>query len=667
VQQQKIKQTLYATQQRCLHHYGFFANPKYTLQKNFNIQVSQQYSTSGTQPNNLTFHNLCDRNKLPPGTRQLLGLNLNFCLASKNAKENINKTVLKMARSIRIRYFLKQQGLTNDDDYAKQIYICNSNWHPPPAPLHIEEHITSFEKALKSKQQEIVTKNWQKPLLNLTPLQLSALKQLKSNNKIIIKRTDKNLGPAIMDTEAYIKQVLHEHLTTKHYQQLSNAEGHARYENFKSALKDLIITNLDLLSASEATYFQRSLKLKHRLPIFYGLPKVHKNPVSLRPVISSINSFSSIFSNWLDYKMKQLLPLIKSYTKNSFDVLEELKNLPIPSNALLFSADAKSMYTNIDTAVGIQTFRDFFVAQEEQIPSSFPINLFLKILELVMSNNIFNFGNTTWLQLSGTAMGTPAACSYATITYGHHENTRILTEFNSQLLYYRRYIDDIFGVWIPPTTNREATWNNFKKRLNEWGTLEWIIQNPSKKTIFLDLHFELKGSIIHTSTFQKELNLYLYIPPRSAHPPSCLKGLISGEMRRYWLQNNTKNFESMLEKFIIRLTNRGHLLQNLLPIFQHAARHLGNVTLQKQQQKISDTLFIHQRYHPKGLKRKDIRDVYDETLKPFLDFDNMTVAISRPRNLGEVLTKTPLEKPTSIDIQNLIDEVKSNDSPKHCL
>ncbi len=182
--------------------------------------------------------------------------------------------------------------------------------------------------------------------------------------------------------------------------------------------------------------------------------------------------------------MKQLLPLIKSYTKNSFDVLEELKNLPIPSNALLFSADAKSMYTNIDTAVGIQTFRDFFVAQEEQIPSSFPINLFLKILELVMSNNIFNFGNTTWLQLSGTAMGTPAACSYATITYGHHENTRILTEFNSQLLYYRRYIDDIFGVWIPLATNREATWNTFKKRLNEWGTLEWIIQNPSKKIIF---------------------------------------------------------------------------------------------------------------------------------------------------------------------------------------
>jgi hypothetical protein len=107
--------------------------------------------------------------------------------------------------------------------------------------------------------------------------------------------------------------------------------------------------------------------------------------------------------------------------------MEELKNLPILGNALLFSADAKSMYTNIDTAVGIQAFRDFFVAQEEQIPSSFPINLFLKVLELVMSNNIFSFGNTTRLQLSGAAMGTSAACSYATITYGHHENTKILT------------------------------------------------------------------------------------------------------------------------------------------------------------------------------------------------------------------------------------------------
>jgi hypothetical protein len=39
-------------------------------------------------------------------------------------------------------------------------------------------------------------------------------------------------------------------------------------------------------------------------------------------------------------------------------------------------------------------------------------------------------------------MGTPAACAYA--------NTRILTEFETSLLYYRRCIDDIFGTGYLP-------------------------------------------------------------------------------------------------------------------------------------------------------------------------------------------------------------------------
>jgi hypothetical protein len=217
------------------------------------------------------------------------------------------------------------------------------------------------------------------------------------------------------------------------------------------------------------------------------------------------------------------------------------------------------MYTNIDTVIGIQSFHDFFVSQEEQIPENCPVIFFLCILEIVMTNNIFNFGNTTWLQLSRTAMGTPATCRYATIAYGKNENTRILIKFNSQLLYYERYVDDIFGFWVPPETDKEATWRKFKERINEWGTLEWIIQNPSKVT-FLDLNIELENSKICTSTFQKALNLYLYIPPRSAHPPSYLRGLISIEVRCYWLQNDPKQSESIAEKFIIRLTKRGHQL-----------------------------------------------------------------------------------------------------------
>jgi hypothetical protein len=214
----------------------------------------------------------------------------------------------------------------------------------------------------------------------------------------------------------------------------------------------------------------------------------------------------------------------------TYCLIEDLKNLNIPKEARLFAADAKSMYTNIDTDLGLATLRDFLTYNNTHLPPDFPTDFFLNIMEIVMKNNIFSFMDTHWLQLSGTAMGTPVACSYATITYGHHENTKILTVFEANLLYYRRCIDDIFGVWLPPDTNRTKTWNNFKKQLNGWGTLEWVIEEPSKETNFLDLNLNLQYSRIYTKTYQKEMNLYLYIPAHSAHPPSCLKGLMSGEM-----------------------------------------------------------------------------------------------------------------------------------------
>jgi hypothetical protein len=109
--------------------------------------------------------------------------------------------------------------------------------------------------------------------------------------------------------------------------------------------------------------------------------------------------------------MKDLLPLVCSYTKNSPSVIQDLKNLNIPKEARLFAADAKSMYTNIDTGLGLATLRNFLTYNNVHLPPDFPTDFFLSIMEVVMKNNIFSFMDTYWLQLSGTAMGTPVACS----------------------------------------------------------------------------------------------------------------------------------------------------------------------------------------------------------------------------------------------------------------
>jgi hypothetical protein len=220
----------------------------------------------------------------------------------------------------------------------------------------------------------------------------------------------------------------------------------------------------------------------HRLPLFCGHPKVHKTLFTLRPVVSGTNGLLMVFSTWLDYKMKELLLLVQSYIKNSYTVLDDLSNMVIPKTAKLFSTDAMSMYTNIDTQTGISAMASFLFDNSTKIPHNFPTALFLHILEIVMENNICCFGDTYWLQLSGTAMGTPLACAYATVSFRQHENTAILPRFASNLIYFKRFIDDIFGIWLPPTNN------------------------------------STQDSRIHFAMFQKPMNLYLYTPP----PPLLL-------------------------------------------------------------------------------------------------------------------------------------------------
>jgi len=152
------------------------------------------------------------------------------------------------------------------------------------------------------------------------------------------------------------------------------------------------------------------------------------------------------------------------------------------------------------------------------------------------------------------------------------------------------------------------------------------------------------------------MNLYLYIPPSSSHPPSCLKGLITGELRRYFLQNNPEDFEKILTKFIGRLTERGHKLQDITPLLLQAAATIDRETIPKSAQDDSTTLYINWTYHPNGLQRMDLRRAFNTAFQDSLPYGRMQVAIARPK----ILTKAAITLPRHLDINQLIDQISSS-------
>ena len=89
-----------------------------------------------------------------------------------------------------------------------------------------------------------------------------------------------------------------------------------------------------------------------------------------------------------------------------------------------------------------------------------------------MTKNVFQFGNTWWLQLIGTAMGTLCACAYATLFFVYHGRTFLRENYQDNLLLYLRFIYDILIIW-KKSTNESNTFISFNKYLNDRCKLEW--------------------------------------------------------------------------------------------------------------------------------------------------------------------------------------------------
>jgi hypothetical protein len=81
---------------------------------------------------------------------------------------------------------------------------------------------------------------------------------------------------------------------------------------------------------------------------FYLTIKIHKTPVSTRPVCSDCASIVHPLSKWLNYALQPIVKEQHSYFKDLFELKQQLDNLNLPPNASLITFDAVSMYTNID-------------------------------------------------------------------------------------------------------------------------------------------------------------------------------------------------------------------------------------------------------------------------------------------------------------------------------
>ena len=203
---------------------------------------------------------------------------------------------------------------------------------------------------------------------------------------------------------------------------------------------------------------------------FYALFKVHKllDPVRAaqlgrappeRPIISGSGSITENLSLFVDHHIRQLARAHPSFLEDTPDLLRQLDQLDgIPDDAILVTADISAMYQNIDRLDGLAAVRRALDTREESDTAA-PTELLVKLLDLVLRHNLFEFDGQLYRQLTGTAMGTRAAPSLANIFCAEidaeiterakkHASDKDNTENTdiSPILLFKRFLDDILMI-----------------------------------------------------------------------------------------------------------------------------------------------------------------------------------------------------------------------------
>ena len=206
------------------------------------------------------------------------------------------------------------------------------------------------------------------------------------------------------------------------------------------------------------------------------------------------------------YIAKHLVPILEpiitnQFTiKNSFEFAKEV--IEQDSGLFVASLDVESLFTNIPLEETINISFDSLFGNETKI-NNFSKNDFEKLLRMALRNNSFNFDGKIYKQTDGVAMGSLLGPSLANAFLCFHEQLWLNDcPEDFKLVYYRRYVDDIFALFRSPDHLEKFTnYLNLKQK-----NIKFTYEKKSNNSLsFLDILISRSENCFKTSVYHKPI------------------------------------------------------------------------------------------------------------------------------------------------------------------
>ncbi len=358
------------------------------------------------------------------------------------------------------------------------------------------------------------------PSSNISNAEHASIKSLRNDKNIEILPADKGTATVILSRDSYVEKMKTVLDDPVHFKPIDSNP----IVKWEKLLQHFLLENLCKPGLISQRLYRFLRPSDARMPQLYGLPKIHKPSVPLRPIVSATRSFNFNVGKFLVWLFSKYMTDCPSYVKNSIDFVNSLSSVK-PGYSRQVSFDVKSLFTNVPVQEATDLALEKYI-NDENCLFRIPSDRLRKLLDFATKYCCFNFNDTLYLQVDGLSMGNPLApplSQFFMISIGETRALNIGFRFYT----WWRYVDDVYARM------NKKDFENLPEILKRLNSLHPAIEFTSESEKRGNLNF-LQVSVTkdtgnhsnyRTTVYRKPTHTNLYTKWKSAHPPTQKLGI----------------------------------------------------------------------------------------------------------------------------------------------
>ena len=303
-----------------------------------------------------------------------------------------------------------------------------------PKQPPVEEYITAIEKTcpkldkgeaddLRVEVRKALKKAQNKTRsFNITKEENQALQELKKDKERVILTADKGVALVVMKKEDYIKKS-EELLNTPTYKKIAEDPTSKQKTKLISILK-----NIKAEGGLKEENYRKMYPTGAVSPKYYGLPKIHKPGIPLRPIILSTGTVTYNTAKELAKILKPLVGLSSHHVHNTKDFIDHIKEVRLRPGECITSYDVTSLFTSVPIKPVLNIIQQRLTTDQDlKNRTSMSIQHIINLLEFCLNGTSFVFQGQYYQQMEGAAMGSPLSPIVANIFMEQFEKEALET------------------------------------------------------------------------------------------------------------------------------------------------------------------------------------------------------------------------------------------------